>query len=259
MAGQKVLHLADIIELSEIAEDAVGAACRGDSNLDEDGNLVGDGRWTREAGERELKSLRNGGEALFTIRDGKWMGRLIRDHIMEETIADMRDRYFCQQSGKICNIMKSIAAWEGKEMGEDITDDALLSLFVVAWYRKLQQMDEIAEWNRQNHIPAAVPGEEDVWYVDLGDDIEIGTLEYVASEYCRDGLVYLYEDGPRSGEDPVPHAHSFEEVLRAALDAPETFSIEGHEDCYSGQERHFLQSFLARLRTGKKGGRPQVV
>lgn len=256
MESTKILHLSDVIELSEIAEEAVEAVCRND--VEEDGTVAG-GLWTREAGERELKRLRSERDPLFTVQNGMWMGRSVHDHVMEETAADFRDQYFCQKPQKIRNLMSGIAKWQDGVFGDDITDACLLSLFSVAWYRMLQRMDEIADWNKAHHIPARVPGGEQLWYVDLGDDIEIGPLEYVASEYCRSGLFFSFEDGPRDEMDPAPHEHSFEEVLRAALDAPETFNIEGHEDCYSEQERQFLMAFVEKLKADRKENFPQKV
>ena len=256
--GRRTLHLTNIIELSDLAEEAVEAACENDCRFDEDGNLSENPLWTKEAAEQELRRLRGEGNPMFTIRNGQWMGKPIRDHLMMETVDEMRDDYLSQESKKICTIMRSAAAWHQMPFGDDITDDVLLSLFSVQWYAKLKALATLAEWKKAHNVPDVIPDSEDAWYVDLGKSIEIGSLEYVASEYCRDGLFFPYKISTHSDAAPS-HEHSFEAILQAALDFPETFSIEGYEEYYSHQERRFLQSFVQKLLADKKAAKPQKV
>lgn len=255
---QQTLHLTDIIELSDLAEEAVEASCENDCRFNEDGHLAENPIWTREAANRELRRLRGEGNPVFTIRDGQWMGRPIYDHLMMETVDDIRDEYLSKESKKICTLMRSVAAWHQMPLGDDITDDVLLSFFSVRWYDKLRELATLADWKKAHNIPDMTPDARDVWFVDLGESIEIGPLEYVASEYCRDGLFFPYQIGTFS-DVASSHEHSFEAVLQAALDSPETFSIEGYEEYYSHQERRFLQTFVQKLLADQKAAKPQKV
>ena len=87
------------------------------------------------------------------------------------------------------------------------------------------------------------------WRVDFLDrNSEEGDLLYVASEFARTGLYFPYNDSQTKGRDYDGHAHYFEGVLRALLDDPEGFTIEGLEEYYSAQEREMLAAVQQRLR-----------
>lgn len=74
--------------------------------------------------------------------------------------------------------------------------------------------------------------------------VEEGPLEYVVSEYVKDGLFFPYWHG---NKDYHGHSHSFEGVLSSLLDDPVTFSIEGFENYYSVQEMELLDKFQKKL------------
>ena len=87
------------------------------------------------------------------------------------------------------------------------------------------------------------------WRVDFKDrDPEEGSLLYVASEFARTGLYFPYHDSQTKGRKYSGHDHSFEGVLRALLDDPEGFSVEGFEEYYSAQELEMLKAVKQKLR-----------
>ncbi|MBO7403447.1 MAG: hypothetical protein J6V24_00660 [Clostridia bacterium] len=86
------------------------------------------------------------------------------------------------------------------------------------------------------------------WRVDFEDrDPEEGSLLYVAGEFARTGLYFPYSDSGTKGREYPGHAHSFEGVLRALLDDPEGFSVEGFEESYSRQELDMLRAVQEKL------------
>lgn len=78
--------------------------------------------------------------------------------------------------------------------------------------------------------------------------LETGGINYIMSEYCRDGLTYHFTvDGKRD------HEHAFSAVLHAAYESCGNFKIEKadrHE--YSEQELMFLKHLVEKIRKDKK-------
>lgn len=251
---KSVLHLADIMALSYLAEEAVTIALEHDGRFNDYGDFVEKLEYTRQYAIDELERVRGKGDPVFRVENGMWLGESLGTRVFVDFPEDIRE-CLLPKKDIICHLIRSIADWHFQVLGEDVTDEYLLSLFSAQWYAKLVQLEQLDDWNRTHHLPSPVPGGSDQWYVDLGDRIEIGPLEYVVSEYCGDGLFYRYENGVEES----PHAHSFQEVLQEALDSPETFSIKGHEDCYSEQERRILQTFVKKLLEDKKEAQPQKV
>ena len=70
---------------------------------------------------------------------------------------------------------------------------------------------------------------------------------YVASEFARTSLYFPYNDSQTKDREYSGHDHYFEGVLKALLDDPEGFSIEGFEEYYSAQEREMLEAVQKRL------------
>lgn len=161
---KRVLHLTDIIELYEIAEDAVQAAAGNDCRFNEDGSLAENVLVTRESSERELRRLRGKDDSVFTIREGKWMGHSVREYAMEVTATEIRDRYLIQEKKKICTLMRSVATWNGMAFGSDITENELLSLFSTGWFQLLKSLSDIADWQKDHHIPSPVLSSNDLWF-----------------------------------------------------------------------------------------------
>ena len=81
---------------------------------------------------------------------------------------------------------------------------------------------------------------------------EEGDLLYVASEYARTGLYFPYNDASTALKDYSAHSHSFDGVIRALLDDPESFTIKGFEDYYSKQERDMLSAIQQKLLSDKQ-------
>ena len=94
---------------------------------------------------------------------------------------------------------------------------------------------------------------EQTWRVDFPDRAsEEGDLLYVASEYARTGLYFPYNDASTAGKDYSAHSHSFDGVIRALLDDPESFTVKGFEDHYSKQERDMLSAIQQKLLSDKQ-------
>ena len=86
------------------------------------------------------------------------------------------------------------------------------------------------------------------WTVDFPDrGAEEGDLLYVASEFARTGLYFPYNDSQTKGGEYAGHSHGFEGVIRALLDDPDGFTIEGFEEYYSEQERKMLADIQSKL------------
>lgn len=86
------------------------------------------------------------------------------------------------------------------------------------------------------------------WKVSFPDrEAEEGSLLYVVSEFIRGGLYFPFNDSQTSGKPYPGHAHSFDGVLKALLDDPNGFSIEGFEDHYSEQEQTLLEDLRHKL------------
>ena len=86
------------------------------------------------------------------------------------------------------------------------------------------------------------------WTVDFLDrDAEEGDLLYVASEFARTGLIFPYNTSRSKDSEYHEHSHGFEGVIRALLDDPDGFTIEGFEKYYSEQERKMLADIQSKL------------
>lgn len=84
------------------------------------------------------------------------------------------------------------------------------------------------------------------WQVIIDGRKEFGPLEYVASEFIKDGLYFPFNLG-NNIENWEDHAHSFEDVIRYLIDNPYKFSIDGYEEYYSKQEIEFLHKLKDKL------------
>ncbi len=87
------------------------------------------------------------------------------------------------------------------------------------------------------------------WRVDFPDrDSEQGDLLYVAGEFARTGLIFPYDTSRTRDSEYHEHSHGFEGVIRALLDDPNGFTVEGYEEYYSRQERDMLRDIQNQLR-----------
>ena len=96
---------------------------------------------------------------------------------------------------------------------------------------------------------------EGEWVVDTRMGRERGDLEYVASEFAHSGLIFPYNTKPKGTNDYQEHDHYFKGVIKAVIDHPDTFSIEGLEEYYSKQEQellHAIQQKMLEVRNGQK-------
>ena len=85
------------------------------------------------------------------------------------------------------------------------------------------------------------------WVVDTKYGRERGDLEYVASEFAHTGLISPYNTKPKGSSDYQEHDHYFKGVIKAVIDHPDTFSIEGLEEYYSKQERELLHAIQQKM------------
>lgn len=94
--------------------------------------------------------------------------------------------------------------------------------------------------------PIAYDAEKGIWRIDgTGEE---GCLTYVASEFCRGGVVYRYEHRGREIDGFSNHEHTLDGVLAAVLESPGDFYIPN--ECrgdYSEQELRFIEDFRAAL------------
>ena len=63
---------------------------------------------------------------------------------------------------------------------------------------------------------------------------------------------FSYNDASTAGREYSGHLHSFDGVIRALLDDPESFTIKGFEDHYSKQERDMLSAIQQKLLSDKQ-------
>ena len=87
------------------------------------------------------------------------------------------------------------------------------------------------------------------WKVDFPDgSSEIGDLLYVSCEYLRTCLYFPYDTTETIGKEYHGHSHSFDGVLQALYSDPTGFTIKGHEENYSLQERELLEQLQKKLK-----------
>lgn len=261
-----MLHMKDILELSDLMDGVVLALIYKDLRFDDDGKPSGLEPFTHEYALQRLHNVEHAKETPFFVFGGKWQGRPYSDYVYgeDDEPQTMRDKYLLPYKDQIVNLSHSKAAEERRELGKDITDDFLLDLFTVKWEKLLEQFADAAEWRSEHGLPTRMPGRYDdgsCWYVWVDGRLEVGPLEYVAAEYCRSGLCYCFDCKRTNPDFPdyQDHAHSFEGVLQAALENPEEFTLKGFEKDYSEQEREFLKKFVKKLRQDKKENYPHRV
>lgn len=91
--------------------------------------------------------------------------------------------------------------------------------------------------------------EKQCWRVRFQDrPDEEGDLLYVVSEFIKSGLIYRYNIQQTQKQGINGHAHSFEGVLQAVLNNPDSFTIDGFEPDYSAQEIEMLKAFKEQLK-----------
>ena len=91
------------------------------------------------------------------------------------------------------------------------------------------------------------------WKVHVDGRMEFGSLLYVCGEFAMTGLYYpFWTSKDRLIRQYEEHGHSFEDVLRALINHPDTFSIEGCELYYSEQEIQMLEDVRNKLLKLKK-------
>ena len=87
------------------------------------------------------------------------------------------------------------------------------------------------------------------WKLDLpGFGTEEGDLLYICGDFSGTSLYFPFNDKQTIGSEYSDHEHTFNGVLKALLEDPEYFSIEGFEEYYSEQERQLLSKMQERLR-----------
>ena len=104
---------------------------------------------------------------------------------------------------------------------------------------------------KRRHLKADKPEYDKkmgVWVVRVDNRFELGSCNYVISEYCKSGLYYPYNDKHTINKSHDNHAHSFEEVLVAVMDSPRTFTIDGFEEYYSKQEIELIETLRCRVK-----------
>ncbi len=91
------------------------------------------------------------------------------------------------------------------------------------------------------------------WCVQTSHGFEYGPLEYVAGEFSGTGLIYHFR---RNGEED--HAHSFEEVLAALLDAEGDLEPVTDYGEYSAQELYMLENVKWAIESVRQRRRPMT-
>ena len=101
------------------------------------------------------------------------------------------------------------------------------------YYSALLNPDEELENTKPFYNPIT-----DVWQVDIDGRTEFGDINYIASEFTKDGLYFPFDDEVMKQN----HSHTFEGVLDTLLTtkAPEKFSIENYKEYYSEQEYNLI-------------------
>ena len=107
----------------------------------------------------------------------------------------------------------------------------------------VQMKDKMNQIRMQTGCPY-YDEEKHCWHVRFKDrSDEEGDLLYVVSEFIKGSLIYRYSVRQTQKHGINGHAHSFEGVLRAVLDDPDSFTIDGFETDYSSQEIEMLKAF----------------
>lgn len=81
--------------------------------------------------------------------------------------------------------------------------------------------------------------EDDCWKVERDGQLIEGDISWCVSELIRDNLMYKLGDGD--------HTHSFDGVLQAIIESPETSDMEGDRNQYSEQELRMIDKLKRTL------------
>ena len=92
---------------------------------------------------------------------------------------------------------------------------------------------------------------QDLWAAKIDNKVEVGDLEYIASEYCGTSLRYSFYTTNQDGEITRDHEHTFSNVIFNLIQAPASFSIKGFEVDYSKQELNFLKKLQIKLKDNR--------
>ena len=177
--------------------------------------------------------------------------------------SDIAEAVGCLTHRKGVPYMDYVARLGGNEIARTVK---LADLRHNSDYTRLEEIDEKARARINKYMAALKLLSESetsyrpyydrgaqTWRVDFPDRAsEEGDLLYVASEYATTGLYFPYNDASTAGREYSAHSHSFDGVIRALLDDPESFTIKGFEDHYSKQERDMLSAIQQKLLLGKE-------
>lgn len=161
-AAKRMFHLSDIMDLYDFADNAVVALTCLPPERDRDGNLLSVEFGEREYGEDELRAMRSADDFPFDIHTGTWQGKPASWYIFTYTPVELRDQVLRAHAKLICDTIQALVKKDRAKLGDDVTDEALLSLFALRWYDKLALMNERDAWRaeQQKKEPPASPENE---------------------------------------------------------------------------------------------------
>jgi hypothetical protein len=94
--------------------------------------------------------------------------------------------------------------------------------------------------------------ELDCWVVEGALGLELGSIDYIMSEFTRAGVMYHFYTQWEPDTGHPDHEHTFSGVLISIADDPESFSYEQFKEEYSQQEREYIETILKKYREVKQ-------
>lgn len=156
----QTFHLTDIMDLYDFADDAVIMLTCLPTEYDKAGKLLSLAFGEREYSEAELAAERSAGSFPFGIKDGRWLGKPASWYILTYTPVELRDQCLRPYQERICDTIKCLVAKDRGTLGDDVSDETLLSIFALRWYDKLSLLNEKEAWARDHAIASGAQKKE---------------------------------------------------------------------------------------------------
>lgn len=276
---QKILGLHDIEDLSYLAEEVLQEIRFNGYRYDDEGNTIFSSMSEEEITSKCVEFLEDSKNNYLEFRDNEVLKKISFSEAFEMELSEIKDKYLKNILKKARGIMRKASLPISMLFLDEIDDEYLDNLLAIRWRENLKLW--IIHWSFEENLAAKflvenkneehtksqkvrelilsdeslsnspIPtrfGESDTWVVKTKSQIEIGNLDYIASEFVEGGIIYRFHNYNKSGkEGHHNHGHSITAVLDAIIYNPKGFSIEGFENDYSQQERDFLNAFRNKL------------
>lgn len=188
----------------------------------------------------------------FDLSQGSWAGRSLQSYRDEWTTTDLLEQVLPPYLNDMREVFLQGLSINGYALSEDVSADFIDQLLASCWMFTLKYAANLFDIAKKAGIPTPLPDMTNSWYVWVDGRLEVGSLEYVVSEYIKSGLCFGYSLMDQADAFGMFHHHEFQGILVEILTNPSSFTLKGHEEDYSEQEREFLIAFQKKLLIDKQ-------